>query len=481
MKKIILSLLLILGVSLPLNVKATTGTVATTNFSSYDYYTGWGTSSSWTPQGVQGVIAGVDTMGGDAWTVEGRIPAGSANPHHSFSIKDNKQVSIELSVGFYGETTVTSQNGPCFDVFIRNATNDNQITGIRVWTDSAGTTNGSHSYVLFDSGWTEYPGDTWIKGDANLSSSFTFTVDKTNGLQSYVGGSEVLTLLNSGSYQSTVTPNFANVDEIYFYVKGNNGFTGPLTTVLKSINGQSLANVDGLLNDTVAPTLNNETVATKIELNEDYTIPLTAYDLFGEVSYAVVDENDVETAGSIYHPTSTGNKNIKFKAIDLAGNEAIRDIALEVIETIEAPIITNVPIAENATLDILETYYFNDVTYTESTGSAVSKLFIRRLGSESYAEISKNADNKYPFATPVDFAGVTLEYYYTVANAGGLVTSEVQSVTISRNSYYAVPFTSGSAVDYVNEGIRFRTNTWASVNLGLFDIRYGIDIKFILP
>lgn len=284
---------------------------------------------SYTANGITYTVPGADTVGtGDAWRYGAKIPNGTTQ-FLPFSLNNNEAITIEFSVKFYdasGNVISQSQKGDALDIYIKNAANDEQLGILRIWTNAGGVPlNADHSIVLYDNStnWTVYTGgDYWIKGAATADSYFTLKLDRENFLSSYVGGQEGFVPLGSSSFIEDRKAALANVDGVYFEIKGEDGFTTSTEVVLRSVNGQSLANTDGKFTDTVAPTFYYPaTVATELTAWQAYTIPTEAFDVLGGVTYSV-RIGDTTTAGKTFTPTAAGTLDVTLIATDGGGNTA---------------------------------------------------------------------------------------------------------------------------------------------------------------
>ena len=267
---------------------------------------GWEVSSSYVANGIKMLVPGAATVGtGEAWRYKGTVNYNS-QLNNAFSIKDGNVVSFEFAIGYYDEngnlvTGCQNDGGAAVDIYVCDAVTGSELTIFRIWSDSGSPLNGSHSYTIWGPGWShETQGATWIKGDANLGSSFYIQFDKENLLSSYVGGSDAITRLDDGSntYLNNIKSKFADVEYVKFMIGGSNGFKADTEIVVKSINGQSLANTDGVFNDTTAPTILDAAVSSILTVGEQKDrislMQLTVSQLKDEfVRYQLKYQNDI--------------------------------------------------------------------------------------------------------------------------------------------------------------------------------------------
>ncbi len=472
------------------SVGAETGKVATSTLSAWKFAGGWETTSSFVDDGVKVVVPGASSVGsGNAWSYKAQINNDSSVTNE-FSIADGKKLTLELSVGFYdtnGNIISKSQNSAAVDIYIYDAANMNsEIALLRIWTDSAGVLNGSHSVQLYGPGWSAQtnPSDVWILGDATLSSSFYIEFDKENLISAKVAGKDEITRLDdsNNTFLTNVKDKFANVENLAFRIGGENGFTNDTEIVVRAINGQSLASSDGYINDTVAPTFDNATVAASLTMGEAYEIPLTAYDLFSGVDYSMV-VGDETISGKTFTPTTTGEVTVTLVATDAAGNKGSKDLSFNVVSNISAPTITDVPVLTNKEVLYFETLSFEKPTYLDETGAATVALNVYR-GEELIKTIEESSNNTFDLTINSDFVSGAYTFEYAVTNSAGTTLSEQQTINLTVEEVSSAEFVTPGAnvvADYVDSGIRVRTTSnWTKTSFGVFDLAYGLDVKFIV-
>lgn len=468
-------------------VKAEENKVSIDAVEAYKFAGAYDIASSYVPQGVQALVPGYDTVGDDAWWHKVNIPNDNALLDN-FSIKNNEKASIEFSINYYdddGNSLVSSRNSSALDIYVLNAADDSQIAMLRIWTDSGSATNGSHSYCLYGSDWTGYNGATWIAGDARENSSFFIQFDKENLFSSYVGGSSEITHLDTGdnAYLNARKDAIANVDAIKFQIAGDNGWTKNCSIVVKSINGQQLANQDGMIVDTIAPKFKNLPVTSTINQNEEYTIPEEAYDLFGNVQYSL-NVNDTILSGKSFTPTESGTIEVTLLATDLAGNTSSKPYSFAVSSNISKPEILSTPTIAGGSIYPFTTLVFDAPEYVDETNNASLKLDIYK-GEDLYTSLEANDEKKFSYFVPSTMEDGTYQFQYTVSNSAGSTQSVLIPVTYQIVKGTPCPLyldkNENTLVEYVDEGIRIATSvTYSKTSIADFDIQYGLDVKFVV-
>jgi hypothetical protein len=314
------------------------GDVAPTSLSASTYLSASDATSSFTTDGVITSVPGQDSKGSNAWSYKARMP-GASGTYLSpcFNINNNRVVSFRFSAGYYasdGTELSHSVNGYALDVYMYNAANDAQLAMVRIWANAGSYNNGNHSCVLYGSDWTSYDGAGWIDGDAMLSSSFYLQFDKTNLFESYINKWGTINPLVSSAYKTDKAASFADVDQVYFAIGGDGGFSASTSILIREINGQSLAQSSNVISDTLAPTWNDESVASSVNAGVSYSIPLTASDVMGAPSYSVT-YNSVTTSGSSFTPTGSGSQSVIYTASDAAGNSVVKSLTFNVVSSSE--------------------------------------------------------------------------------------------------------------------------------------------------
>ena len=469
-------------------LNALDGKVEISTIDAWKFAGGWETTTSYTSDGAMVSIPGASSKGeGEAWRYSATIPNDSSMSP-SFSLKNNEKIAIEISAKLFdndGNTISKSQNSDALDIYVYSKAGDAQLGMLRIWTSSGGATNGDHSFNLYGNNWDNYSSGSWIKGRATADSSFVIQFDKENFFSSYVGGQDGLVCLDNRNQAllDHINNNVKNADEIYFKICGENGFTNDTEITVKSINLQSLANSEGCFSDTIAPKFNNEAVSSTLNINEEYTIPTTAFDLLSDVTYSVTyNENEVE--GKTFTPTKAGTNKVTLNAKDRANNVASKEFEFEVVSNIKAPEITATPTIESKTINYFTTLTFDNVTYTDETNAATSVLKIYK-NDEEVATLNENENHQFTYFVGSEFESGEYEFVYEVTNSAGTTTSNKIKATFTLETLNVPSFITPSAAnmiaDYVEEGIRLRSSVnFKEFNLGEFDVEEGIDVKFIV-
>ena len=490
----LLSFFTISSLRLNTSIVKAEGNVSTSTISALSLAGCWdqdNSSSSYVPSGVKVVVPGADTVGGSAWNRTVKIPY--SNEHQdSFSLKNNESISIDFSMKFYDEngTLVTRSNNDLdFDIAIRNTSDDSTICFVRIWVDSAAYNNGSLAYEILDSGYGKigsgYP--TWIKGCATEDSSFHIEVSKEYIIRSYVAGEETgLVRLDDeqDSVYNKLKDKFAQADQIYFQIGGDNGFTKQTEVIVKSINGQSLSNSDNQFFDNVAPRFKMANVASNIVNNQEYTLPVEAFDLLGAVSYQISVDGNSPVDGKSFTPTEIKPTTVTLYAIDKANNVSSKVFNFEVLNDIEAPTFTSLPDISGGFVDLFKVISFDKPEYTDSTGIATLYLNIYK-DDELISKLSLGDNGKFNYFIPASFESGDYVLVYEATNSGGTTLSnEIETtfaVLANKTCDFITPSSNNAIIDYVKDGIRFRTSQSYLTNyIGVFDIKYDIDTTFIV-
>ncbi len=462
---------------------------ATPSLDAYEVVNCWDGTKEWTDNGAKITLPGGVP---DAWNRRADI---LANDTYGplFKIDDGQTISFSFSIKLFdsdGSIISKSNNSSALDIFVMNKSNDSEIMLLRIWTDAGGYNNGNHSYEIYPEfgNWGNVIyGSNWIAGDATEDSEFTIQFSKASLFESYVGGSANLTRLDNGNNDLLgFTSRFDDVDQVYFRIAGDNGFTANTEITVKSVNGQSLANTSGIFDDVVAPIIDIGNVNQTIIEDEAYTIPVSAYDLLGNpITYSILDSTDVVlSTDNIYTPVDSGNDvTVTLVATDAAGNSSEVDLTFDITNTIDLPELQNVPTLSNQAVDLFSMIVFDAPTVVDETGTYTLKLNIydpTDLVNPIYVLDTLNAQDEFELIIPGDFLTGDYVFNYEAENVAGITQSANQTITISNNSLYIPTIVSQSdgLSDYVAEGIRCRTIDDSLFIIGEFDMEYGFDIKF---
>lgn len=495
MKKLFISLLAILFVgcigtihnySTTVISHAANNEVALSEIPVSTFAGGSGTNVSYSNDGVKMLISGADTSGtSDAWRNYAVIP--SVNSSKTFSLANNDKISIEISAKLFdasGNQISKSQNSDALDIYIYQAGTENQLGLLRIWTNAWGSRNGNHSYHLYGNGWDNQGTGLAIMGDATEDSSFFIQLDKENFISSYVSGQEGIVPLGTSSIISDRKEALKDIDQVYFKIQGENGFTNETQITIKSINGQSLANDGTNFIDDVAPTFNDASVNKTLMINEPYEIPVEANDVLSDVTYKVRIDG-VETEGKTFTPTTKGTMNVTLIASDSVGNISEKEFTFEISDGIEKPTIVSLPTIDDLTINPLTYITFDKPVIEDTTGAAKTILKMYDVEDNLIAAMEENSDHKFAYYVDGSFVGGTYKLVYEVTNSAGTTISDPIDIKIEIKVKDKVSFistdTSNMFAEYVDSGIALSSSdNFKQFNLGTFDLDDEFDIKFIV-
>ena len=475
----------------PFTVTHANGEVAISSIEAWKFAGGWDTTSSYVNDGVKVAVPGADTTGSaNAWSRKAYF-LNDTSLEYAHSLAANEKVSFEFSIGMYDPTTGNliskSQNGADVDIiFAKQADLGGEICRVRIWVDSGGALNGSHAYDVFVGGnWTSYSGGKWLWGDATLESSFYFEFDKENIVSTNVCGVEgVSAMMNATGIDAAKTV-LGDADKVYVAIAGDNGFTTTTEIVLKSFNDQSFAN-DGVNFTTDAPPVFVlDQHALDIVLNEEYDIPIEAFDILGPVSYSLnIGGTIIE--GKKFTPTTEGELNVIFIATDLGNNTIERNLTFNVVNNISPPTFSSLPTITGREVETFENLVFDMPEIVDSTGQATVILKISLL-DELIATLNSNSEDKFVYQVLADFTDGEYTFVYEATNDGGTTISEPINATFTLANRADVPFvtTANNKViaTYGNKGIDVKAiGTWGGNRafFGVFDLSETFDFKFIV-
>ncbi len=465
--------------------------VPVSSIDAWKFHGGWGITSSYVADGVKAEVPGAaDSSVGtaNAWQY-GDYLIHDDSLYNALSLSANERIVMEFSVGFYddeGNLLSKSQNGEDVDIiFAKYADLGGEICRLRIWTNAGGALHGDHSTVGYVNGWNDYSAGKWIIGNATLSSKFTVAFDKDNMLMALAGGSDQLQPMLSADGIALAKTTLGDFDKVYVGIKGDNGFTAERTSIiLRSINGQSLANDGTNFVDTQAPVFLAADVQSSIPMGEEYVIPTEAFDILGDVSYSLLvgDATD-PISGKAFTPTAAGDLAVKLIATDAVGHSAEKTYNFTVVNTIEPPVITQLPTIANVSVEPFQELEFGMPTFTDSTGVATVKLVISK-GDEEIAQLDPNSQSKFVYRIPKDFVSGEYKFVYQITNAGGTTTSNPITATFTMVELNNAEFVSADANSYAiysEKGIKcFTVGNWVKFKFGTFDLSEGFDCKFIV-
>ncbi len=497
------------------------------------------TRSTFVSSGIQHSVLGDDEAGKDtdgkstAWKYASYVPCinkdnvSTDNIAKSFSLKNNDEINFTFSVDMYNSSdgntnyTTVNNNGT---IHVWAGTKDNsEILDLKIFADAWGVKSGNHSYrtelqasSYADCGSQENT-SVCIKGDATADSFFTVYFSKENLFSTINQYSEKKCLMYSGD-DTTLTSNvasakaaFSNVDDVVFKINGDNGWSKTANVVLKSINGQSLANTDGQFTDNVAPTFDAFTMPQNLEINKETTLDITAHDVLSSDITYFIEYNGKKTEGLTFTPTIHDQDSVKVYATDASGNEASKEFTFTGTGDIAAPSFNGtLPTIESKAYDYFDTVTVAKPDVTDNTGVGTVTMKYRKKAAEAteVADVAEGTDategteetdvtgwtsvslnevsNNFSFIIDEDFETGDYEYCFDATNSKGTTTSEIQTVNIEIKKYKPVDFVNkGDAkaiIEYENTGIKIRTRELhKDISLGSFLLDDGIKVTYHIP
>ena len=472
--------------------------VLTSDYNPRSFSGGWDTDSSFVEEGVKTIAKGAETVGtASAWERRISYPGVDYNSEnvenifHSFDLSKNDTITFDFSVNYFdadGKSILSSQSSDALDLFALDAKTNSQISMIRIWTGSAGGKNGSHSVAYYGSGWGEsYNVGYWIEGDASLDSYFHIEFSKELGFSPKFAGQEQNSVVTNADYIAKVKELTKETTIVKFELRGDNGWTKDITSLLRNVNGQSLASSEGNIDDNVGPTIEPYTFPASVTINTPVEIEANSHDvLSSSISYEV-EYNGTKTEGKTFTPTKVGADSVTLYATDASGNTTSKTYNFEGVSNISAPeFVGDLPTINSGTYEYFTDLTINAPTINDATGKAVTTLFIKHVGAEEYTQVSLNSDNKYVISLGYDFVEGEYEYYFSSTNSEGTTDSSHQNATISLKKDNIADFIdlrgAKTVVEYVPEGLRYRAKQSAKfTTFGAYDLSKGVSIKFRIP
>jgi hypothetical protein len=462
------------------------------SLNAWDIVDSWDSDPMWTEEGAMLTLPGGVP---DAWNRRAEV-LNNDRFGPLFNLGNDRTISFAFGIGLYdasGNEIAKSNNSSALDIHVMNAENDQEVMLLRIWVDSGGATNGSHSYEIYpisgDWGTVIY-GSTWIQGDAKIDDGFFIQFSKERLFESFVGGSEDITRLdNANEDVLAYTDHLDDIDDVYFRISGDNGFTADVDLIVTEINGQSLSNTEGAFTDTVSPILIFDTMNQTITYDEPFTIPAIGYDLLSDVTYRLEDNesNTINENGLTFTPTELGEMTVVVVATDASGNETRRTLNFNVITEISAPELTDVPVIGDIEAPYYEYLSLPAPTVIEESGNYDLVLHIydpTDLETPLFVLTPDDEDLFHIFVTD-ELASGDYVFKYLATNVGGTTTSEPETMMLSIDQVYddtfATPNEAFAKADYIDDGLRVRSTGYARFDLGIFDVTQGVNIKFQIP
>ncbi len=249
----------------------------------------WEASAEWVPEGLQ------LEMG--QWKSGAFQMFFDVSNGKKFSMKFKLPVYQEDSSNYIEEDGVTYEKDLC-DIIVRPNGKSTPTAQFRLWGDSgkdASSVNISAEISVgepYEDEWNPAPryiaNNVWVKGVMRQSSEFYLEFDPVNFFTSYWGQDEDTCALldhadvgNAAAVKAKLQEEFAGCEavQVNFRLskdKGTDDKTHLGRVIVTELNGQSLANTDGKLNDTVAPFLAPVQVRTgaEVTLGKEYGLEI---------------------------------------------------------------------------------------------------------------------------------------------------------------------------------------------------------------
>lgn len=324
--------------------------------------------SSYVNEGVRCIVPGLSNLDDahktNVWEYGVNV-LNNASTLAMGSMYNYGRVSVEFSIGYFNSSTgeeVSNSNStdpdnkakyPIDIAIVERKTvlgeDDNVMAVLRIWTktENRSQLSGLNDFSLYmiedDSSWTEYVGTgVAIQGNATLDSSFYVEFDNKNLFSAKCNNEGVIEKLDGinpktgEKFSDVFLAKYAqSYDTVFLQIKGDNGFIHETEVLVRSMNGQSLANDGTSFTDNIAPqirqpnvdaegdiTLNEYTVGSSVEIPDVYW----ATDFFGGISYKVSVNGGTAVSGRTFTvPSEVGYFTVDFIATDKAGNTTKRE------------------------------------------------------------------------------------------------------------------------------------------------------------
>lgn len=493
MKKILSLLIILTGLVSVISYTLKINANELSELKSEDIISSWDSTTTWSEKGAKLTLPGGIP---DAWNIRAMVLDNDINGP-LFSLNDENVISFDFSIGMYdpvdGSSIANSTNSSALDIHLMNALNDFEIMHLRIWTDTGGSLNGNHSYEIYPipGNWGEkVEGNTWIKGDATLDSSFKIQFSKENLFESFVGGSDEITRLDNGNNDLlNHKDRLLDIDQVYFRISGDNGFNANVDLVVNSVNGQSLSNDNMTFVDTVSPVLVEGKINQSIPLNEVYELPVVGYDLLDKnLKYQILNSDGevINDNGKSFTPEELGELEIKLVVSDSANNKTEKTYKFNVTSEINPPELTDIPVLEDIDTKHFENLEIPFPNVIEETGDYTLSLDIYFEDSlEVFKTITSTSGKAIKFIALPNFLNGEYTFVYKSTNVGGTVVSDEQTITMTFEDFneadFITPTRDNATADYVDEGIRLRTTDLTRFVFGNFDLNEAIEIKYQIP
>lgn len=453
--------------------------------------------TSFTNNGIENIVKGKDSVGGNSWNQNVNIPnnVGSAPGFVSdtFNVSGDNEVSINFTVAMFdkdGQILSKSVNDPYDRLYIEviNDLNNNVIERLRISVSDGGGLASSHAYQIINGASWPSEGNGKINGAGSEDSSFTLNFSRAYGLRSYVDNGDTLETLDNPNYdvKSAIESGaFEELSKIRFDIHGDNGFDVSTKVTLNSINSQSLS--DGpSIDDNIAPNIYlKSAINSTLILNEPYTLPLGSIDPVSN-SYIVLSSDDGEISGLTFTPNKLGNVSVVATSSDDYGNSSSKTYTFDVVSSISAPTIVSLPSIEGGLIEPLSTLYFDAPIYEdESGGTKLSLSIVNKDDPTNKYELAQNPNGKFSLYVDKDFKSGTYIFTYSLTNEGGVTISDPIEVTYELDLKPVPEYVNQDTsmlVDYVDSGIRVRSDgNYRNASFSGYDLAQGVDVSYTIP
>lgn len=453
--------------------------------------------TSFTSNGIENIVKGKDSVGGNSWNQNVNIPNNvSGAPSfvsNCFDVSGDNEVTINFTVAMFdknGQTLSKAVNDPYDRLYIEviNDLNNNVVERLRISTSDGDGLASSHAYQIIEGNSWPSEGNGKINGAASEDSSFTLNFSRAYGLRSYVNDGDTLETLDNPNYDvksAIESGTFEELSKIRFDIHGDNGFDVSTKVILNSINNQSFANGPSV-DDNVAPNIYlKSSINSTLILNEPYTLPLGVTDPVSN-SYISLTSDDGDINGLTFTPNKLGNVSVKAISSDDYGNSSEKIYSFEVVSSISAPTIVSLPTIEGGLIEPLSTLYFDSPIYEDESGSTkVSLSIVSKDDPNNKYELAINPNGKFSLYIDKDFKSGTYIFTYTLSNEGGVTISSPIEVTYELDLKPVPEYVTSDTsmlIDYVDEGIRVRSDgNYRNALFTNFDLAQGVDVTYTIP
>jgi len=395
-----------------------------------------------------------------------------------FDLTDGKHASIKFKLVMNGSCTNTGDS--FISVQVMNGWNT--VMSIRFQMSSAALDNGDHSTCIAQGQWDNQVWVGWVDSKATDDGSFFVDVSKADLFSSTKQGT--LTVLDDDNNSfHTANENILNdIDSIWFRISPDGGYQNAAKFILEEVNGVKVTGTK----DTTGPVISGiSKIASSLEAGSEYTVPVTASDLSGIDSIWIADleGTKIDTDLKINVPNEAGEFKFVIHAKDNAGNESTEEITVAVQSNVTAPVLSNLPIFDEA----IEANYYSsfEVAYptVESSIDWTLKAIIKNANDEVILEASL-ADETIKFNVPLALEAGDYKIYYEATNEKGTTSSEGIDLTINLPVFTEADWfqcEEGIKTNVTDNGVVVYSDAnGKTVFLGQYDLRYALQLKVLV-